>query len=183
MFGRIKDMKLRYKIGVGVATGAAVIGGGSMAFAYWTSTGTGAGSATTGTAASTLSFTDGTAITDMAPGVAAESINGLVKNTQSTGGQYEYVNSVTASIASVSETTAAKTAWGDPATKTTGSKGTYYCTASDYTLSNPTMSVGTDLAPGASASFSGATIAFNDNASQNQDACQGATVNLTYTSN
>ena len=44
------------------------------------------------------------------------------------------------------------------------------------------MSVGSDVAAGASASFTGATLGFNDKLT-NQDACKGATVNLAYVSN
>jgi hypothetical protein len=41
------------------------------------------------------------------------------------------------------------------------------------------MAIGKDVAAGASTSFSGATIQFNNKAS-NQDGCKGATVNLAY---
>ena len=46
-----KDMKLRYKVGVGVVTGAAVVGMAGGAFAYFTSTGNGTGAATVGSPA------------------------------------------------------------------------------------------------------------------------------------
>jgi hypothetical protein len=39
-----------------------------------------------------------------------------------------------------------------------------------------------EVAPaGTSSTFSGATLAFNDNPVVNQDGCKGATVNLHYT--
>ena len=54
------------------------------------------------------------------------------------------------------------------------------CTAADYTLSTPTMTNGAgDLAQNATATFTGATLGFNNTAS-NQDGCKGATVNLSY---
>jgi hypothetical protein len=62
-------------------------------------------------------------------------------------------------------------------TQAQGATGT--CDASDYTLSSPDMAIGKDVAAGASTSFSGATIQFNNKAS-NQDGCKGATVNLAY---
>ena len=55
------------------------------------------------------------------------------------------------------------------------------CDASDYTLTGATMTVGSDLAPGESANFSGATLAFNDKSDASQDQCKGATVTITYT--
>ena len=56
------------------------------------------------------------------------------------------------------------------------------CDASDYALSNAVMAVNTDLTPGQTVSFTGATLGFNNKAS-NQDACKGATVNLAYSTN
>ena len=46
---KFSNLKLRYKIGVGVATGAAVLAGGGVALAYFTSSGNGTGSANVGT--------------------------------------------------------------------------------------------------------------------------------------
>lgn len=156
-------------VAVGLALGL-TLGVAGAAFAYWTSSGTGNGTATTGKAASTLQITDTTSINDMAPGVAPEGISGTIENTQGTNGQNEYVTSVIVSIGSVTENTPGS-----------GFSGT--CSASDYTLSNATMTVGQDLTPGETVTFSGATIGFNDKAGTNQDNCQGATVNLVYTSN
>ena len=45
----------------------------------------------------------------------------------------------------------------------------------------PIMTVGSDIAAGATAPFTGATLGFNDKVT-NQDACKGATVNLSYLS-
>jgi hypothetical protein len=179
--GKIRNMKLRYKVAAAVASGAIVLGAGGAAFAYWTSTGSGAGSAKTGTEVSSLAFTDTTNITDMAPGIAPETISGSVQNTSAT--QSAFVNSVTATINTVTETPAELAAYGTDG-RTPGTSGqAYLCSAADYTISTTPMSVNKDLAPGDSANFTGATIGFNDNASVNQDACQGATVALTYTSN
>lgn len=51
MLGRIKNMKLRYKIAAGAATGAMILGGGGAAFAYFTGDGNGTGTATVGSTA------------------------------------------------------------------------------------------------------------------------------------
>ena len=48
---KIKNMKLRYKIGVGVASTAAVVAAGGAAFAYFSSTGNGTGAASVGSPA------------------------------------------------------------------------------------------------------------------------------------
>ena len=148
---------------VGAAV-AIVAAGAGAAYAYWSTTGTGSGSAATSAGASNLTITQTAAPTNLAPNVAAGTISGSVKNNATNSA---YVNSVSVVIASVT---------GPNITVSTP------CDASDYTLSNGTMTVGQDLAAGASASFSGATLGFNDKAT-NQDGCKGATVNLAYSSN
>jgi hypothetical protein len=143
----------------GVAT-AVIAGGAGAALAYWSTTGTGAGSASTSTGASDLDIEQTSTISGLAPGVAPQPISGTVANNAS---NKAYVNTVTVSIASV-----------------TGGAGS--CDASDYTLANPTMSIGQDVPSGGTVNFGGATLAFNDKAT-NQDGCKGATVNLAYASN
>jgi hypothetical protein len=113
--------------------------------------------------ASNLAIAQTSTIANMYPGDSAQTISGTVTNSASNSA---YVNSVTVSIASV--------------TQASGAGGT--CDASDYTLASPTMSVAADVAAGGSANFTGATIKFNNKAS-NQDGCNGATVNLSYASN
>jgi hypothetical protein len=146
-------------VGVGIAAA-----GGGLAFAYWTSSGSGSGTAGTGTGTSNLVITQTSIIIGLAPGAPAQTITGTVQNNATNSA---YVTSVTASISGVVK------AVGAPA-------GT--CTAADYTLSNATMNVATDVAAGGSVNFTGATLAFN-NTAVNQDGCKGATVNLAYVSN
>jgi hypothetical protein len=146
-------------VGLGVAAA-----GGGLAYAYWSTSGSGTGSAGTGTGASSLVITQTSVITGLAPGTPAQTITGMVQNNATNSA---YVTSVTASISGVVK------AVGAPA-------GT--CTAADYTLSNATMNVATDVAAGATVNFTGATLAFN-NTAVNQDGCKGATVNLAYASN
>ncbi|MBV9823558.1 MAG: hypothetical protein JO144_15100 [Actinobacteria bacterium] len=147
----------RKKLAVGAAVAVVAIGGGT-AYAYWSTSGSGTGSASTSAGAANLAISQTSTISNLAPGGAAQTITGSVKNNAANSA---YVTKVTASIASVT-----------PA-------GSGSCDASDYTLSSPDMSVGQDLAPGASATFTGATLAFNNKAT-NQDGCKGATVNLAY---
>ena len=111
----------------------------------------------------TLMVTQTSTLEGLAPGVAPVSITGLVVNDT---GESTYVEAVRVAITSV--TTA-------PATKGV-------CGATDYILLSPMMSVGQTLDPAASISFSGASIAFAS-ARHNQDACQRATIHLSYTAN
>ena len=140
-----------------------VLGGSGIAYAYWSAGGSGTGSAATGTNVA-ISVNQTSTVTAMAPGDTAQSLSGNFDNPNSGP---VYVTSVTASIASVVK------AAGAPA-------GT--CSATDYTLANPVMSVAAQVPAGdAQGAWSGATIKFNNSTTVNQDGCKGATVNLTYT--
>ena len=150
----------RWLIVSAISVGLLLIGG--VAFAYWSTSGSGAGTATTGTSSS-VTVTQATAPTNLAPGTPAGAITGTITNS---GTVNAYVTSVTVAIASVTKATGAVT-------------GT--CDATDYTLTGAVMAVGKDIASGGGTqAFSGATLGFNDKATI-QDACKGATVNLTYT--
>jgi hypothetical protein len=153
-------MQKKFKRGIVVgATTVALVGGG-VAYAYWTTSGSGTGSAATSAGAANLAIAQTSTISNMYPGDGPQTIAGTVTNNASNSA---YVAKVTVSITSV--------------TQAQGATGT--CDASDYTLSSPDMAIGKDVAAGASTSFSGATIQFNNKAS-NQDGCKGATVNLAY---
>ncbi|HUR51872.1 MAG TPA: hypothetical protein VMZ11_07100 [Mycobacteriales bacterium] len=162
-------MRKSMKITAVLGGGAVVLATAGVAYAYWTTSGTGSGSASTTTNAVVLSFSQTAAeqALDLYPGQAAQPITGTVKNTQAAGGQNGYVGTVTATIASV---TAPNSSVALP------------CDATDYTLGGSPTPVNTDLAPQGTAAFGGQTIQFNNKAT-NQDGCQGATVNLTFTSN
>ena len=136
---------------------------GGIAFAYWTAGGSGTGTATTGTATN-LTVVQTSTVAGMRPGDSAQTLSGNFNNGNSGP---VFVGSVTASISSVVK------AAGAPA-------GT--CDATDYTLANAVMSVGAEVPAGTGVgSWTGATIKFNNKPTTNQDACQGATVNLAYT--
>ncbi|HWD82463.1 MAG TPA: hypothetical protein VG497_26370 [Kribbella sp.] len=143
-----------------IAAAATLVIGAGSAFAYWSTTGTGNGSGATSAGASDLTITQTSTIANMFPGDSPQTIGGTVKNNATNSA---YVNDVTVSIASVTAT------------------GT--CSASDYTLTTPVMHIGQELAAGATVSFSGAKIQFNNKTDANQDGCKGATVNLSYASN
>jgi hypothetical protein len=159
-----KSNKRRKRIAIAVGAMVLVAAGGGTAYAYWSATGgTGTGSATTATGTANLTITQSTAPTNLAPGVIAGAITGKITNNATNSA---YVTSVTVSIASVMKGGVVATG----------------CDSTDYTLTAATMPVNTDIAAGAFANFSGATLGFNDKAT-NQDACKGATVNLAYVSN
>jgi hypothetical protein len=147
----------------GLAAGALIaVIAAAAAYAYWTSTGTGTGSATTQTPAGAVNAVQTSTISNMYPGDSAQTLSGNFTNTNTGPAR---VATVTVSIASVTK------AAGAPA-------GT--CDASDYTLAGATMNVNADVPAGtAQGSWTGATIQFNNKAT-NQDACKGATVNLSY---
>ena len=98
----------------------------------------------------------------MYPGGPGQAITGKFNNTNSGP---TYVASVTVAIASITKAGAAVTG----------------CDASDYLITSPTMTVNADVPAGSNVgAFTGATVKMvNDNT--NQDACKGATVNLSYT--
>lgn len=153
-------MRIMKKKLVLTTAGLCLVGG--AAFAYWTATGSGSGTAGTGTTSSVTAHQTST-VSGMAPGDSAQSLSGNFDNPNSGP---VYVTSVVVSISSVTKAGGA-------------SAGT--CDATDYTLANATMSVGTSIPAGnAVGSWSGATIKFNNLTSTNQDACKGATVNLAY---
>jgi hypothetical protein len=105
--------------------------------------------------------------TDMrpvSPGQPAQTLSGDFDNRNA---RAIHVGAVRASIGAV--TKAADAAAGT-------------CDASDFTLADRTMTVGADVPSGAGAgAWSGATIEFRDKPGVDQNACQGATVKLSYT--
>jgi hypothetical protein len=143
----------------GVAA-AIIAGTAGAAVAYWSTTGSGSGSASTSAGASDLTIAQTTILSPLFPGDSAQTISGTVTNNAANSA---YVNTVTASISSV-----------------TGGAGS--CDATDYTLASPVMSVATDVAAAGTANFTGATLKFNNKVT-NQYGCKGATVNLAYASN
>jgi hypothetical protein len=148
---------------VAIITTILVGGGGAATYAYWSAGGSGSGTATTGTNTS-ITATQTSTITGLAPGSAAQTLSGNFTNTNTSP---VWVTSVTASISSVTK------AVGAPS-------GT--CDSSDYTLTGALMPVGAEVQSGVGkGAWSGATLAFNDKAGTLQDACKGATVNITYT--
>jgi hypothetical protein len=153
--------KISKKSRVAIAGAVVVaIAGGGVAYGFWSTSGSGAGSAASSAGLSSLNIEQTSVVTGLGPGMPAGAIAGTVQNTAD---HTAYVHDVTVSISGVT-----------PA----GKDGK--CSASDYQITNPTMTVGTELAKNASAAFSGATISFVNDPVNNQDGCKGATVQLAY---
>ena len=109
-----------------------------------------------------LTITQTSTMTGLAPGVPPVLITGLVVNN---GTDDTFIKAIAVKISSVS--------------KAAGSR-TGRCDATDYVLLDQLMPVGKALDPGDSTTFAGAVIGFS-NKSVNQDACQRATIHLHYT--
>lgn len=138
-----------------------LLGGASVAFAYWTAGGSGTGTASTGTNVALVAHQTST-VTDLHPGGAAQTLSGNFDNGNEGP---TYVASVSVSISSVVPV------------------GAGVCTATDYTITGSPMTVAAEVPAGNGVgAWTGATIAFNNKAS-NQDGCKGALVNLAYTIN
>ena len=165
MLGRIKNMKLRYKVGVGVATGAALLGGGGAAFAYFTSTGSGTGTGTVGSSQAltinqaSITYNGPGSTTALTPGDTA-----TVSFTVDNPGGNEYVQNI--SLAS----------W-------TSDKTGCDSTTDPTWITMPAVTVNHDFGHGNTQAVTGnGTITFND-LSVSQNACQGATLTFNYSSN
>lgn len=151
-------------LAAGIVT-AILLGGAGAAYAYWTNSGTGTGAADTGTNAA-VTVVQTSDIAGIAPGSGTHALSGNFNNPNSGS---VYVASVTVSIDSVVD------ALGAPAVG---------CEADDYVLANATMTVNANVPSGTGVgSWSGATIAFVNEAAEDQNGCKNATVNLVYTSN
>jgi len=149
-----------------LVAGAATLLAGGAAYAYWTTGGDGTGEATTGTSAEeSVTVVQTSVVEGMGPGIAAQTLSGTFDNPNEVP---VYVTTVTARIVGVVEAEEAP-------------EDGYTCDVSDFVLTEPVMQVGTEAAVDDTTQWSGATLAFNNKAETNQNACKGATVNLAYT--
>lgn len=155
--------RIRNKKRTTVIAAFLVVAVAGAAFAYWTAGGSGEGTAATGDNVP-LEAVQTSVITDMAPGVAPQTLSGTFNNPNDGP---VYVTSVTASLDSVVD------GLGAPIVG---------CTIADYALVDEVMLVGAEIAAGtAQGSWTGATIQFDNDPLVNQDACKNAIVNITYT--
>ena len=161
---KIKNMKLRYKIGVGVASTAAVVGAGSAAFAYWTTTGSGGGSDTVASSNGTVTLVASFADAALYPG-------GSVPVT---------IKAYSSSATNLFVTSLAKAA--TPISVPTG------CVLGDFSLAGPTVTPGgVEVKAGVNKDAASAVTVGSDtlswaNSDISQDSCQGKSITLSYTS-
>jgi hypothetical protein len=149
----------------------AVLAVAAAALAYWTTSGSGTGTGSVSAGASDLTVTDTSALAAMYPGDTAQNLSGTIKNN---AGNSVKITSVTPTVTVVK----------DPSNTAAGT-----CDDTDFTIAGTSpmtsftgLSASNELASGSTASFSGATIKFN-NKTTNQDACKGAAVTVHYTVN
>ena len=156
-------LNLRKKL---VAAGVviAIVGGASLAYAYWTNAGSGDGSAATGTNAA-ITVVQTSVVTAMYPGDTPQALSGTFLNPNP-GPTY------------VSQVTVAIDGTGSGATALPFPTG---CSAADYTLVQPTAT-NADVLANDTSTWGGGSIRMN-NLSTNQDACKNVVVHLHYTSN
>ena len=98
----LKNIKLRYKIGVGVATGAALIAGGGAAFAYFTSTGSSTSSGTVaGAQANTWGVTFGTPTYSVGSAIYPNTTENIPVTIKNTGNGNQGLTSVAVALKTV----------------------------------------------------------------------------------
>jgi hypothetical protein len=153
------------RIGIIATSVAAVLIGGGVAVAFWTTSGNGTGSAAVGTTG-TVTIAQTNTVGGLYPGGPAQALQFSVTNN---GSSPVVVSNVTVAI--------------DPAT----SNFTGTCTAGDFALTQGSAT-GQPVNPGAGNAVTqavwggGWSTAMLDSGS-NQNDCKGATVGLKYTSN
>ena len=141
---------------------AAVLACAVTAVAFWSTTGSGTGSgATANPGAQTVTVNQTSASTGLFPG-GSVALSGTIDNANSNPVQ---VATLSATVASVAEPHA--------------SAG---CSAADYSITGGPVAVNANIPAGGSEPFSGLTLNMA-NTGSNQDACKGATVNVSYSTN
>ncbi len=139
------------------------VGGGTAAYAYWTTGGSGSGSASAGTTSNIVVNQTGSAITGMYPGQTVN-LSGNFTNTANPGSVY-----ITAVTASVHAFTSSVVDAAKPA-----------CTQADFSIGG-TAPVGAEVAHGTGVgTWSGLTLTLTD-AGTNQDNCKNVSVTIDYT--
>lgn len=141
-----------------VGAGVLTLSVSGVAYAFWTSGGTGTGSAATGVTEA-IEIIQTTVVEDLRPGGAPQELAGTFSSPNDGP---VYVGRVVIEIDSITQLATAAGA----------------CTAADYTLVQPEFNG--EQIEGDTGTWGGASIAFNNSPTVNQDGCQGATVNLAY---
>jgi archaellum component FlaG (FlaF/FlaG flagellin family) len=161
----------RRRIAIVVGASAMVLAGGGAAFAYFTASGSGTGSATVGSTGTWLVAESNTSGGPIYPGSGTETITFSVKNTGT--GDQQFLSAV-ASVNSDSNGNVT-TGSGNNVSSVTGCKATW------FSLGQPSGSpIGTNVAGGATVSVQ-VTVTMPTDSTDNQNACESATPNVTLT--
>lgn len=136
-----------------LASGAVAIAASGIAYAYWSTTGGGTGNASAQAVADAVVVHQTSTISNLSPASPAQAVAGTIENTS-------YANETITGLTFV-------------VTDTTNGG----CTATDFTVVQPTT-VATTILVNDTSAFSGGSVAMNATA---PDACKGVTVHLTYT--
>lgn len=156
---RSSDTKKRVG-SVGVT--AILLVGVGVSYAFWTQGGAGVGSADTATTEA-ITVVQTSTVQGLGPGVAPAQLAGTFTNP---GDTEVRVTTLDATLGKV----------------TKGGAPVVGCDATDYQLAGFPVTVTQDLATGTGVgSWTGGTIEFENKTDKNQDACKGASVEITYT--
>jgi hypothetical protein len=161
---------------------AVVLTGGGIALAYWTSSGaTGTGTATTGTQANTLTITQTNTPAGLAPGLAPTGVTGTVAN--SAAGKATFVSQVVVTVGSVTPASGLTCTIGNYGLVAGTSTTVLTSSAGTISTATPTLTltINQEVNPGATINLPAFSIGFVDYTTLNQNGCQAATPNLTYT--
>jgi hypothetical protein len=147
-----------------IVASIAVVAVAAVAYAFFSADGTGSGTGTTAGAPSDVTVNQSTVVSNLYPGATPTALSGTFDNPNSGA---VHVNGVTATIDSVDDTH-----------ETAG------CEADDYVIGGAGVVGNSGNVPSGDdqGSWSGLTVQLSDTG-QNQDDCQGATVNISYGTN
>ena len=157
---KFRNLKLRYKIGVGVATTAAIVAGGGAAFAYWTASGAGTGSGTAASSNGTITLTAHFASNTLTPGGSVP----VTITAANSGTTNLYLTNINAGSITL-----------DPTSVSNG------CLVGDFSLSGVSTTA-TEVKAGDTSDAVGTDTLNFANSDVSQDGCKGATITLHYTS-
>jgi len=161
-------MRLSKKLAIAAVATVAAVGAATSAFAYWSTSGTGTGAASTETRnATAITVNQVSSLNAMYPGDSAQSLTFNLQNNDVH--QTLHVAGVGVAVTDV------KDSGGNSILGT--------CGAANFDVVQPSAStVAREVAGGAtSGNITSGSIKFHDDTANNQDACQHASVVLTYT--
>ena len=164
---KFSNLKLRYKIGVGVATGAIILGAAGGAFAYIAGgSGTGSGTATSASNETLSNLTAVATVTGLVPGGGGVATSVVVTNPNTYSVQFGRINIV------LNET--GTPAWPSQCDISGSPAYSWFTTGSDTTGAYTAVE-------GTTTTFAGPTVAMNDDSVNNQTSCLGKSIPLTVT--